>query len=202
MKQFFSRTILLWLLLCLWNPVFADTGETGEETDFSPEIDYMERMIDAVASGDDEAGREAQRCRDRKLAELSLAFPQVDYDMLSTLSRLIYAEAGSEWLDLEWKMAVGEVALNRTASPEFPDTIQEVAAQPGQYAAGLLRMKPNRESIEAALRLLEGERVLNDPAVVFQANTPQGSGVFLRLWDSRCGATYLCYSHRMELYES
>lgn len=48
---------------------------------------------------------------------------------------MIHTEAGSAWLSMEWKMAVGEVLLNRVASPEFPDTLAGCAFQPGQYTA-------------------------------------------------------------------
>ena len=58
------------------------------------------------------------------------------------------------------------------------------------------------ESLEAAKRLLAGERVLSNPAVVFQSNGRQGSGVFLELKDLYLGSTYLCFSNRMELYET
>ena len=55
---------------------------------------------------------------------------------------------------------------------------------------------------EAAARLLNGERVLCEPSVVFQANARIGSGVFRELRDSLLGSTYLCYSSRPELYEA
>ena len=172
---------------------------------YAPEVDYMERMVAAALSGDREAGRAAQADREEKLAAEGLELPAVDFDELYLLSRLIWAEAGSEWLDERWKMAVGEVVLNRVASPEFPDTLAEVARQPGQYygsGAYLDSLKPSYACVLAAKKLLEGERVLNQPAVVFQSNGVQGSGVFLELRDSVLGSTYLCFSNHMDLYES
>lgn len=53
---------------------------------------------------------------------------------------------------------------------------------------------------EAAARLLSGERVLNEPSVVFQSGGVQGSGVYLELYSSYYGYTYLCYSSYPELY--
>ena len=38
------------------------------------------------------------------------------------------------------------------------------------------------------------------PAVVFQANFKQGSGVCKALYDSHLGWTYFCYSSNMSLY--
>ena len=163
-------------------------------------VDYMAQMMDAAVRGNDTAGREAQRCRDQMLQAEGLAAPQIAFDDLSLLARLIFCEAGSDWLDQSWKMAVGEVALNRVASPEFPDTLAAVIAQPGQYAPGVVSVLPNYASVLAAWRLLEGERVLNEPAVVFQSTVRQGGGVFLECYDSRYGSTYFCLSAHPELY--
>ena len=155
-------------------------------------------------AGDIEGGRAAAEKRNDKIDRLGLDYPHIDYAQLELLARLIEAEAGSVWLPMEWKMAVGEVALNRVASPEFPDSLEEVIAQPGQYYgrgdsffAGL---KPSEDSAVAALRLLEGERILCDPSVVFQANFPLGSGVHTTLHDPRLGYTYLCCSDNPQLY--
>ena len=195
-----SVTCSVILLLTLLSEAFPVLGGSQAETD------YAERMICAAMCGDCEAGRQAQRERDRKIAAQGRAERSVDFDELLLLSRLVFAEAGSCWLDAQWKMAVGEVALNRVASPEFPGTLREVVAQPGQYYVCAERylggLSPDRASVEAALRLLGGERVLNDPAVVFQANIVLGSGVALALYDEHLGATYFCYSSHMELYSS
>ena len=172
--------------------------------DWEPEVDYMARMLAAAESGDRAAGQAAEESRAEKLSALELDYPAVAFEDLWLLSRLIQAEAGSAWLDLEWKMAVGEVALNRVASPEFPDTLREVALQPGQYYGPypwyLDHLRPSAESVEAARRLLEGERVLKDPSVVFQSNYRLGGGVARVLWDDRLGCTYLCYSAYPEKY--
>ena len=54
--------------------------------------------------------------------------------------------------------------------------------------------------IREALRLLLGERVMDEPAVVFQANFRQGGGVFAEYKDQQLGSTFFCYSIRPELY--
>ena len=171
---------------------------------FRPETDYMARMMAAVSAGDWAAGSAAAAQRAEKLARLRLAYPPVDFEELWLLSKIIYAEAGSVWLPMDWKMAVGEVVLNRMASPEFPDTMREVLEQPGQYygpdSAYFDGLLPSPACVEAARRLLEGERVLDTPSVVFQSNYVLGSGVCLELRDALLGSTYLCYSSRPELY--
>ena len=79
-------------------------------------------------------------------------------------------------------MSVGEVVLNRVAHSDFPGTIREVVYQPGQYYGAQSRyfenLRPDGRCV-GLKRLLEGERVLNDPAVVFQANFKQG-GAYIR----------------------
>ena len=164
----------------------------------------MAEMLSAVCAGEYAAGSEAAQRRAEKIAQMSLDYPQVEFEELWLLSKIIYAEAGSVWLPMDWKMAVGEVVLNRVASPEFPDTMREVLEQPGQYYGRgnpyFNNLRPLPESVEAARRLLEGERVLGEPGVVFQSNFRQGSGVFLELRDAQLGSTYLCWSSRPELY--
>ena len=173
---------------------------------YDPDVDYMAAMSAAVTAGDYAAGAAAAAARAEKLADLELDYAPVDFEELWLLSKIIYAEAGSNWLDMDWKMAVGEVVLNRMASPEFPNTMREVLEQPGQYYGRGSRyfenLKPSAESVEAARRLLEGERVLGEPGVVFQSNYRLGSGVFLELRDSLLGSTYLCWSSRPELYDT
>jgi len=171
---------------------------------YDTDTDYMEIMLRCVQRGDTESGMEAAKARNRKIADLGLDYPCVDYVELELLSKLIEAEAGSHWLSAEWKMAVGEVVLNRMASPEFPDTMREVIEQPGQYygkgSSFFTSLRPSEASVMAAKRLLEGERILCDPSVVFQANFVLGSGVHTTLHDPHLGYTYFCYSSYPELY--
>jgi hypothetical protein len=185
------------LLLCL-------SLSVGALADFDIAVDYMELMIDAAVAGDTACGIAAQCSRDEKIASSGADYANVDFTELLLLSKIIQAEAGSAWLDADWKMSVGEVVLNRIASPEFPNDMAGVVYQPGQYYgrsnAYFNCLLPSRESASAAARLLSGDRVLNDPAVVFQSNGKQGSGVFRELKDPQLGSTYLCYSNYMELY--
>jgi hypothetical protein len=190
------------LVLLLLLPLLCSAAAA----DFVPETDYMALMMEAAAAGDAAAGYAAEARRAEKLAAMMPDGVRIAYDDLCLLARIIEAEAGSAWLDMEWKMSVGEVVLNRVASPEFPDTIAAVLAQPGQYYGAHNRwfnaLLPSAASVEAAKRLLAGERVLREPSVVFQANLRLGSGVFRELRDALLGSTYLCFSSHRELYLS
>ena len=101
-----------------------DTFE--ERVGFSLSTDYMSKMRDAYFSGDYNAGCEAARKRNIKISYLGLDYMKYSYDEIVLLSKVICCEAGSDWLSMEWKMAVGEVVLNRVAHPAFPNTIYDV----------------------------------------------------------------------------
>lgn len=82
------------------------------------------------------------------------------------LSRIISAESrGESW---EGKIAVGNVVLNRVASPDFPDTIRGVIFDDrwgGQFEPvrnGTIYNTPTEESVQAALACLNGENTAGD----------------------------------------
>ncbi len=177
---------------------------SGEGAAYDPLVDYSLRMIVAASTGDYEAGHAAEDARNAKIAELGLEYPEIVYDDFVLLAKIIWAEAGSDWLDDQWKMCVGEVVLNRVTSPEFPNTIKEVLEQPGQYYGANSRyfanIIPTERCAALAMRLFNGERVINDPSVVFQANFRQGGGVHTACYDKHLGWTYFCYSRNVSLY--
>ncbi|MEG1632835.1 MAG: cell wall hydrolase [Oscillospiraceae bacterium] len=182
------------------------TGVTARAlADFDADTDYSLLMTAAAVAGDAEAGKLAETRRNEKIDTLDSEEKKISYDDLVLLARVIHTEAGSDWLPDKWRMAVGEVLLNRVASPEFPDTLKECAYQPGQYSGVASQwfetLKPYASCAAAAKRLLSGERVLNEPSVVFQSGEEQGSGVFLELSDTVFGSTYFCYTNHPELYE-
>lgn len=172
---------------------------------FSLDRDYIHEMMLCCTVCDLEGGRQLASEWNKKIAADGSGSSAIDFDELLWLAKGIEGEAGSSWLSVEWKMMTGEVLVNRVASPEFPDTVYDCLHQDGQYSGAdkgkFKNITPSEASAEAAVRLMLGERLLNDQSVVFQANFPQGSGVCKKLYDSRLGYTYLCYSNRPELYE-
>lgn len=83
---------------------------------------------------------------------------QTQYEAYSMLARLAMAEAESE--DLYGKAAVVRVALNRLESPQFPDTLQEVIYQPGQFSCiqdgRYAAAEPSEDCYQAVEIVLEG----------------------------------------------
>lgn len=57
---------------------------------------------------------------------------EIFYGELELLVLLVHAEAGNQ--DFMGKQLVAEVVLNRVRSEKFPDTIEEVINQPGQFS--------------------------------------------------------------------
>lgn len=172
--------------------------------DYDPEADYLSIMCRAAMCGDIEAGRAAEICRNESIRTQGLDETEISFDELYLLSKVLFIEAGSPKISDEWRMCIGEVVMNRVLSPEFPDTVREVIFQEGQYAGvGTPEFEylitPTQDCVSAALRLLEGERVM-EPSVVFQANFPQGGGIYKSFYSDDFGFTYLCVSTRPELY--
>ena len=162
---------------------------------------YLEEMAEAAAAADVQAGHAAEASRAAALEAGGSGEP-ISFDELYLLARVIDCEAGSDWLTDDFRLCVGEVVLNRVASPEFPDTLREVVYQRGQYnvvnAPRFASLAPRRACVDAALRLLEGERRMV-PAVVYQSDSLQGE-LFTMYADRRLGNTYFCLSERLELY--
>lgn len=189
----------VWLMIVITAKVFATTT-------YEPNTDYAALMIDAAVEGDAEAGQAAEAARNAKIDALGLAdeYPYIAWDDLFLLAKIMFAEAGSNWLTDEHRLYVGNVLLNRVASSEFPDSIEECLYQPGQYyGSGSVyfeNLRPTEREVKLALRLLEGERFM-PLSVVFQSNEKQGSGIWLEIRDNLLGSTYFCYSSRRWLYE-
>ncbi len=188
-----KRCFLLLTAALMW--LCMSTGAWAEE----PEPDWLSLLTEAVLAGDREAGIAA--AEGWNVVE---SRPRLDYDELRLLSKLITWEAGSSWLTDELRLGVGEVALNRVASPEFPDTLEKVIYQEGQYLGTdtydfRCALQPSRPCVEAALRLLLGERILA-PQVVFEGHAVQGK-VHSVFRDLHYGRIYFCESRYPELYE-
>lgn len=194
-RNYMLAVVSVWILMTA--TMIAILSLSARGTEYDPSTDYMAAMEAAAVAGDAEAGQAAEGARNAKISDTGIPATVVAWEDLYLLSKIIYAEAGSDWLSDDWKMSVGEVLLNRVAHSDFPGTIREVVYQPGQYYGAQSRyfenLRPDGRCVGLAKRLLEGERVLCDPAVVFQANFRQGQGVHTALHDKYLGWTYFCW---------
>lgn len=108
--------------------------------------------------------------------------PEYDEKELELLAHLINAEAGATYCSEKMRYYVGSVALNRVKSEDFPDTLEEVIYQEGQYACiedGNFDKEPSEECWDIAKELLKYGPVLPEN-VVFQAEFEQGDGVYCK----------------------
>ena len=117
-------------------------------------------------------------------------------DDVDLLARLLTCEMGCSWIADEQQLYVGSVVLNRVASDLFPDTLQEVIYQPGQYAPAISgwieTVQPDERTIGNARWLLENGSVLPEN-VLYQSTVVQGP-VYDCYYDSTLGTTtYYCY---------
>lgn len=149
--------------------------------------DYEAALIMAVQNRDEYAG---------EIAGDVLGY---DYEDLLWLSKIIAAETGPNWPDA-FAMMIGEVVLNRVASPGWPNSILAVLTDINggiQYApvhdGTWDEIIPTAHQIELAMRLLDGERVLGDEAVVYQALFEQGDVTVTTYYDEDLDTTtYFC----------
>ena len=117
-----------------------------------------------------------------KVAEETVDAAEVDL-----LARVIYCESNT--LEEEAQIYTGSVVLNRVNSDKFPNTLEEVIYQKGQYACTgkLYSITPTERQYEIAEDLLKsGSRI--PETVVFQSEFRQGSGVWKIIEN-----TFYCY---------
>lgn len=111
---------------------------------------------------------------------------------LDLLTRIVWFEAGSNWISDRQQQLVAAVVINRCNDARFPSTIKGVAYQPGQYSCSGRLYSISRSNIPA--RCYYNARaaaygMVECPAnVVFQAGFRQGKGVYERGYN-----TYFCY---------
>lgn len=191
MKKLWIALLMLPVLLGLSTCSFLNTTP-----------DYGTLLVNAAAAGDTESGRALAAEHNAAVAQGKLREAPLDFDELLLLARLIFAQTAESSFGEDYLLCVGEVALNRVVSPEFPDTLEEVVYQRGQYLCAaepeFATLRPSRACAAAALRLLLGERRL-EPQVVYQSARQIGPA-FVRFYDRRLGYTYFCESVYTELY--
>lgn len=160
----------------------------------APPPDYLAAMTMAAREGDLDAGRAAARERNAYIDEHQTGETKICFDDLYLLAQFISAEAGSDWLSDEMRLCVGEVALNRVQSQTYPSSLRRVIFQRGEFnCCHNLHFKeivPSRDCVSAALRLLLGERML-DESVTYYGPEPQGE-IYNTFVDKVLGYTYFC----------
>jgi N-acetylmuramoyl-L-alanine amidase len=102
-------------------------------------------------------------------------------DDLYWLSRIIFAESEGE--PLEGKIAVGNVVLNRVASPKYPNSVYDVifdknyGVQFTPASSGAIYNTPDQESVAAAKLCLEGYRTVGKSLYFFNSRKSPGAWI-------------------------
>ena len=122
------------------------------------------------------------------------------YECVETLARVIHAEESNEVNGEEASWCVAGVVLERVYDEDYPNTIEGVIYQRGQFECtwngGMYREEPTdiewEISAEAMQLYLEGGRILPEGSV-YIAEFRQGAGVVTQI-----GNTYVCYKERKQ----
>ena len=85
-------------------------------------------------------------------------FGQFTEREIDLMAQLVWHEAGNQ--DMVGKMLVADTVLNRVEDSRFPNTVEEVIFQKGQYTTAkvLGRIEPPIECYGAVLSEIDGER--------------------------------------------
>lgn len=114
----------------------------------------------------------------------------VSEEDIDLLARLLYAEAGSDWIEDKTIYWVGSVVLNRVNSEHYPDTLYDVIYDEGQYSctwSGGIYNEPTDRCYRIAEDLLRNGSILPEN-VLYQAEFKQGSEVY-----DESDNLYFCY---------
>ena len=138
----------------------TEMNDAKEETGISevePETGSGETGVQATA--------ETAMEQEEPVREVFTGYSESDYNVLL---RIVQAEAGN--CDIEGRVMVANVILNRVESGSFPNTITKVVYQKHQFSpvsnGSIKRCKVTTETVEAVERALAGED-LTDGALYF-----------------------------------
>lgn len=109
------------------------------------------------------AAEEAERiAREKAEAEAAAAQQAAEKELLASL---IFCEAGNQ--PYEGQVAVGAVVMNRIKSSSYPDTMEEVIYQSGQFSPAMSgwldRVRANQGYTEAAMQAAEDALAGSNP---------------------------------------
>lgn len=144
-------------------PVSADAAETAAAV---PANDAVQQAVaapaaEATASVQADASAVNSTAADTAAVAAASAPAGVSPDDYNALCRIVQAEAGNEPQD--GKLLVADVIINRVADPSFPNSIQSVINQGGQFTpvsnGAYSSAVPSADTIAAVNRALAGENI-------------------------------------------
>ena len=169
--------------------------EVGEEQDGWLEILYSDGEKDYISAeyvevtceyGEaktiaeieaEEAARKAEEEKAKRTKNLGAV--AASGDEVTLLAALIQAESGNQ--PYEGQLAVGAVVMNRVRSGGYPNSIQGVISQPGQFGpaatgqvASIMARGPKSSCMQAAQAAINGETVIGSLTHFKRAGSTEG----------------------------
>lgn len=169
--------------------------EVGEEQDGWLEILYSDGEKDYISAeyvevtceyGEaktiaeieaEEAARKAEEEKAKRTKNLGAV--AASGDEVTLLAALIQAESGNQ--PYEGQLAVGAVVMNRVRSGGYPNSIQGVISQPGQFGpaatgqvASIMASGPKSSCMQAAQAAINGETVIGSLTHFRRAGSTEG----------------------------
>lgn len=89
-------------------------------------------LIRPVSASYEASQHEKMKGWDRALHSTGLSGLMTDYN-IELMAHLVYGESGSDWCTDQMQQYVASVAVNRVYSGIFPNTLESVIYQRGQY---------------------------------------------------------------------
>ncbi|WP_350343421.1 cell wall hydrolase [Proteinivorax tanatarense] len=129
------------------------------KTNETSKTGYKSKNPDTIS-----ADKNHKKENDDKSAELELTEKEVDL-----IAKIVMAEAEGE--SFEGKIAVANVVLSRVNSELFPNTVEEVIYQPGQFIPiannSFNKIKANEECLKATHEAIQGYWAVPDGTLFF-----------------------------------
>jgi N-acetylmuramoyl-L-alanine amidase len=132
-----------------------------EMTDVSQQViaDNIAKKEEEERLAKEKAEQEAQEKAEREARE---AYVRANQELMASI---IYCEAGNQ--PYEGQVAVGAVVMNRIKSSSYPDTMEEVIYQSGQFSPAMSgwldRVRANQGYTEAAMQAAEDALAGSNP---------------------------------------
>lgn len=207
MYKKFALALNLFLLLTVVCTVHANGGEINQNM-YGGTLGMTVREVKEKREEDDTEGALISFAETK---EISSPEREVAYDVLvnedavlldeesrEILCRIVEAESGTE--DVEGRMLVANVVLNRVESGRFPNTVKDVVFQKCQFspvASGrYFRVNVSDQTREAVERVLSGEDY--SQGALFFVNRHAANPVSMSWFDTRC--TFLFTHGRHEFF--
>ena len=188
-------TFVLLLAVLVASAIDWQTKNEPKPTEISASVEIEAETEELIVDTEEDADEaETQKAVQNPLLSPELQpdpEPEIDENELEMLACVIYSEAGGDAYSDLARQYVGDVVLNRVADLRFPDTLEGVLLQEGQYGrfhwTGIVWPERAQYEVEAAAvaraydvarALLSGEHSeIYGAGYIWQAEFSQGTDV-------------------------